>query len=137
MTELAKIRPPGRSFEDWERFLREAAPVAAYETEGTAAPLGRALWKRKRWLENAREKGLTYQDADAAWNADYERERAAIVESLQRNDTQRAAAMRERENPRSRRRADRPSAELFDRSDEGPDWTDQMHTFADDSGLAR
>jgi hypothetical protein len=135
MTGLASIKPPGRSFEDWERFLREAIPIASMEREGIAAPLGRAFFRRKRWLENAREKGLTFQQADAAWNADYERERAAILESLKQTDAQRVSAMREREDPRGRRRSARPSAELFDRADEAPDWSDQMQTFATESGL--
>lgn len=134
MTGLATIKPPGRSFEDWERFLREATPVAAFGPHDDAGPLGRALYRRKRWLENARAQGLTFQQADAAWNADYDRERAEILESLKKTDATRASAMRETENRRGKRPAP-TSADLFDRSAGDYDWSDQMHTFANEAGL--
>jgi hypothetical protein len=62
MREMATIKPPGKTLDDWERFLRQAAEVAL------DSPLGFALMKRKRWLNHARAANMTYEAAELAWS---------------------------------------------------------------------
>jgi len=109
MGGLKDIRPPGRSFGDWERWLREVAPIAL------DSPLGFAIIRRKRWLDDARRRGLVYEQAEQEWNATYERDAAAISASLHRQDQQRARALRERDG---KRRPPEDAEPLFDYADE-------------------
>lgn len=100
MGALAHIKPPARSFSDWRRFLDEAreAGVAALDgNEQFATPLGFALLRRWRWLEDAERRGLRYEEAETAFAAAIERDSAALKEAMKQADRQRARAMSERD----------------------------------------
>jgi len=129
LSSLADIKPPGRSFEDCERFLEaaRAAGVGALVTDETGipraefgTPLGMGLLRLYRWMRDSRENGLTYEEAKRSWAAAFEREHAAVEASMHQQDSRRAKALAEREGPRSRQKYGL-----------GP----EMHGFADDAGL--
>jgi len=121
MTTLAEIRPPGRSFAEWHRFLEECreAGVAALteDRRAFATPLGYALLRRWRWLEDAEQRGLRYDDAERAFSAAIERDSAALKASLEETERARARAMQERD-PRAARRKARDASDLLDYADE-------------------
>jgi hypothetical protein len=115
MVELARIKPPGRSYADWRRFLEDCrqAGVAAIladsrgqSTGDFATPLGYALLRRWRWLQEAEERGLRYEDAERAFDAAIERDRDALAASMREQEHRRAKAVRERESARRRKGGD-------------------------------
>ena len=76
MRDIARIKPPGKSLDDWERFLRESAEVAL------DSPLGFAIMKRKRWLNRARATNITYEAAERAWDGSAPHERPETEDEI-------------------------------------------------------
>jgi hypothetical protein len=71
LMKLPSIRKPQSSFEDWARFLTDCdeAGLSAVSDKGQfATELGFALYRRWRWLAYAKEFGLSYAAAEAAWD---------------------------------------------------------------------
>ena len=110
MAALANIKPPGRSYADVRRFLRdcEDAGLSGWETDRAgratnvpATPLTFALLRLYRMVDEGEERGIPYQEAEIAFNAAIERDRQAHAESmrLQQEHAQRARAER---NPKSK-----------------------------------
>lgn len=88
MRALAHIRPPGRSYADWLRFLeqcREAGVGAIYrdkeDFQGFATPLGFTLLRRWRWVRDSVAKGLEYDQAELAFDAGLERDKEALIDA--------------------------------------------------------
>jgi len=134
-SEMPNVRPPGRSFDDWMRFLREIADYVAFDGRGDPGILYMAIVERKKWVEESIACGRTYQEAEQTWDAKYERERQNIENMLTQHDRQRVSAMRERDG-KGRRQRPPANERLFQREAEAePDWSDQMQTFATESGL--
>jgi hypothetical protein len=79
---LARIKPPARSFADWERFLNECEAAGLCSTiansygESTgifASPVAYALLRRWRWLRYCREKGISYEAGEALFDEGIEK----------------------------------------------------------------
>lgn len=106
-TSLARIKPPGESFEDWHRFLEECRaegvsdPVVTTDGSfvGFASPFGLALLKRYRWLTDAEARGICFEQAAYEWEAMIERD----GEQVRHAETERlrtvVKAQRERDKP--------------------------------------
>lgn len=120
MRSLEFIRPPDPNYGDWRRFLeqcREAGVSAIYVNEhgkfvGFSCPLGMPLLRRWRWLQDAEDRGLAYEDAEAQFGASIERDRDALREAeAERVDSaNRATAERERQRKRDVENAERGRA---------------------------
>lgn len=130
---LAEIKPPDlKSYDDWERFLEEcrvAGAAAVYKDRETgeatpefAGPLGFALLRRWRWLQDARERGIPFYQASAAFDAAIDRDREAVLEAIRQQAARRQKAMAERDGKRQSTRAtnneDISNAEFFELRDE-------------------
>lgn len=107
--ELADIRPPEATFEDWLRFINEwneKGGAKLDERERFAGPMGMALLKRWRWVQDARARGLTFTEASIAFDAMIERERDSFSKMQRDRERQLAKAIEERneEKQRGRRR---------------------------------
>lgn len=69
MRALAAIKPPGRSLDDWERFLRQASEVALHAPgKAELGPLGISLIERAKWLKHAQANSYTWLKAERAWD---------------------------------------------------------------------
>ena len=106
---LAHIRPPGPSYAEWHRFLREAEEAGLASTTGSArgvssgllaSPLGYALLRRWRWLKESEDRGIPYAEAEAAFEAAIDRDRDALIGTAKEQDRRRAAAIAETEKKR-------------------------------------
>ena len=121
MTALATIRPPGRSYADVRRFLedcRKAGVAAVIEskdgqpTAEFATPLGPALLRLWRWVEDSERMGIPYEAAEASFNAAIERDRDAFTTSMLEQQRTSARARHERDNKNGKRRSD-PDADAL------------------------
>lgn len=122
LRQLEHIAPPGPSYAAWERFLEDcrAEGVAALLPDSSgqsaplfATPLGYALLRRYRWLEESQRLGMPYQEAERAFTAAIERDSAALAEAEHERQRRLARAMRERDKRRPADDAD----EIFARVD--------------------
>jgi hypothetical protein len=71
MMKFATIRPPGKSVEDWGRFLTECdeAGISRVTDKGDfQTGLGFALYWRWRWHFYVVDQRLPFEAADALWN---------------------------------------------------------------------
>jgi hypothetical protein len=71
MLKLPNIKKPQSSFEDWARFLRDCdeAGISAVTDKGQfVTELGFALYRRWRWLAWSKERGLSFEAAQAAFD---------------------------------------------------------------------
>jgi hypothetical protein len=124
LTALRKIRPPGRSYDDWRRFLEECreAGVAALTSEHPprfANFLGPALLRRWRWVEESERMGIPFEEASRAFDAAIERDSDAMNGAMAHQQRMRQSAERERDAAKTgRRRVPRSADELFDYADE-------------------
>lgn len=137
MRAVATIPPPARSFEDWERFLeacREAGMTGYDDARREfATPLGEALLKRWRWLRDARARGLDFETASDEFDRSVDVARAEAQSRMSEAEKVRARHTLEATDARRQRRNNR-NRTINDR-DREPDWSDQMHTFAEEAGL--
>jgi len=110
ITALATIRPPGPSFADWRRFLEECreAGIAAVEGSQFSTPLGYALLKRWRWLEDSERMGVPYEQAEAAFCAAIDREREAYGRADRERAETAARTLAERDGKNRRRNGRAP-----------------------------
>lgn len=110
MAALATIKPPGRSYSDVRRFLRECedAGLSGWQTDRNghatkepATPLTFALLRLYRMVDEGEQRGIPYQEAELAFNVAIERDRQAHAESMaQQQETARRA--RAERNPKAK-----------------------------------
>ena len=121
MVALAHIKPPGPSFAEWRRFLEdcreEGVAALTEDRQAFATPLGYALLRRWRWLEDAEANDVPYYEAERAFSASVERDSEALRTSLIETERARARAMAERD-PRATRRKTRTPTSSFSYADD-------------------
>jgi hypothetical protein len=124
LSALRKIRPPGRSYADWRRFLEECreAGVAGLVSEHPprfANFLGPALLRRWRWVEESERMGIPFEEASRAFDAAIERDGESLNGAMAQQQRTRYSAERERDAAKTgRRRVPRDADALFAYADE-------------------
>ena len=123
--EIRNVRPPARTLDDLERYLREIAPYVTIDGDGRPTFFAVNIHRWKIRLEDARREGLTYEQAEQLWEAVAEREQAATQEAQDYGARTAARALDERNNPRRGGRSKQrygadtePADELFEHANE-------------------
>lgn len=122
---LAFIRPPDDNFPDWHRFLDQcnaAGVTSIYADEhgkfvSFGTPMGMPLLRRWRWLQDAERRGLSFEEAEAAFELEIERDKDALLtaEAERQHSANRASLERERHHQRDVENAEKSMATAVDR----------------------
>lgn len=132
---LARIKPPGPSYADWRRWIDDciAERVIGIEVDKQGRPVryvgvfAQAIAKRIAWLQDALQRGIPYQEAEAAFDAACDREKAQEYRAASRFDLAVAeAASSYAAERRAKKRRERRPVDGYAR---------EMDDFADKAGL--